>query len=421
MIEERRFKKFDFPLLWTAIALWIVGIFLIFSATHAVENGPLAGLYKQQIVWVLLALLVIAAIISIPGRFFFGFGYVFYGIALLLLLLAELIGASAKGAERWIIFAGVKLQPSEFAKIGVLLALARYLSEHTLSLERITSFIIPTALIGVPFILVLKQPDLGTAMVFCAMAIPMFYWGGLALIEVFYLISPGVSLALSAIPLIMSFSSGKDWGFAGAVPWGIFFLVLIAILYFMRPHLFLMIGVVAANLFTATIITVVWRVLKDYQKMRIISFIDPQQDAFGTGYQVIQSKVAIGSGWIFGKGFLQGTQTKLSFLPEQHTDFIFSALGEQFGLFGCVVIIGLFFFLVARGVLLTQTVRNRFYNLVIVGGVSIIAVHMFINTAMTLGMMPVVGIPLPFLSYGGSFTLTLAILLGLILNAKKSD
>jgi rod shape determining protein RodA len=421
MIEERSFGKFDFPLFWAALALWTIGIVLVYSATCTVESGQLAGLYKQQIVWVLLALLVIAAILSIPGRFFFGFGYVFYGLALILLLLAEIMGTSVKGAERWIIIAGVKLQPSEFAKIGVLLALARYLSEHTVSLERITSLFVPGLLIGVPFILVLKQPDLGTAMVFCAMAIPLLYWSGLKLIEVFYLISPVASLALSAIPLIISFTSGKDWGIAGAVPWGIFFLLLIAVLYLTRPHLFLMVGVVVANLFTATIITVVWRLLKDYQKMRIISFVDPLQDAFGAGYQVIQSKVAIGSGALFGKGFLRGTQTNLSFLPEQHTDFIFSVLGEQFGLFGCAIVIGLLFFLVARGVLITQTVRNRFYNLVIVGGVSIIAVHIFINTAMTLGMMPVVGIPLPFLSYGGSFTLTLAILLGLILNAKKSD
>jgi rod shape determining protein RodA len=136
---------------------------------------------------------------------------------------------------------------------------------------------------------------------------------------------------------------------------------------------------------------------------------------------VIQSKVAIGSGALFGQGFLKGTQTKLSFLPEQHTDFIFSVLGEQFGLMGCTFVIGLFLFLVARGFFITQSVRSRFFNLVVVGGISIIAVHVFFNTAMTLGMMPVVGIPLPFLSYGGSFTLTLAILLGLILNAKKSD
>ncbi|MBN2035171.1 MAG: rod shape-determining protein RodA [Chitinispirillaceae bacterium] len=421
MREERRFGTFDFPLLWAALVLWIAGVVLVYSATVTVETGPLVGIYKQQIVWVLLAMGIIAVILSIPGRLYFGFGYAFYGTALLFLVLAEIMGTSVKGAERWLMIGGVKLQPSEFAKIGLLLALARYLSEHTLSLERITSLIVPGLLIGVPFILVIKQPDLGTAMVFCAMAFPMFYWGGLSILELFYLVSPVLSLVLSAIPLIMSFALGKEWGITGAVPWGLFFLVLIAVLYVMRPHLWLMIGIVTANLFTGTIVTVVWRLLKDYQKMRIISFVDPQQDPFGAGYQVIQSKVAIGSGHLFGKGFLKGTQTNLAFLPEQHTDFIFSVLGEQFGLAGCLIIIGLFFFFIARGILMTQTVRNRFFNLIVVGGVSIIAVHIFINTAMTLGMMPVVGIPLPFLSYGGSFTLTLAILLGLILNAKRSD
>jgi rod shape determining protein RodA len=176
-----------------------------------------------------------------------------------------------------------------------------------------------------------------------------------------------------------------------------------------------------ANIFTATIVNVVWFSLKSYQKMRLISFLDPQRDPFGAGYQVIQSKVAIGSGFLFGKGFLQGTQTKLSFLPEQHTDFIFSVLGEQFGLVGCLFIICMFLFLLGRGLFITQSVHNRFFNLVVTGAVSIITIHVFFNTAMTLGMMPVVGIPLPFLSYGGSFTLTLAILLGLILSAKRAE
>ena len=142
---------------------------------------------------------------------------------------------------------------------------------------------------------------------------------------------------------------------------------------------------IVSNLFTATIITIVWRVLKDYQKMRIISFIDPQRDPFGAGYQVIQSKVAIGSGFLFGKGFLHGTQTKLSFLPEQQTDFIFSVLGEQFGLFGCTIVIGLLFFLIARGFYLTHYIRNRFSNLLIVGSISIISAHVFLNGSMALG------------------------------------
>jgi rod shape determining protein RodA len=250
----------------------------------------------------------------------------------------------------------------------------------------------------------------------------MFFWGGLTVLEVFYIISPLFSLVFSAIPLILSFGSDHGWGIVGAIPWGFFFLTLCAILYFARPSMFIMIGVVASSLFTATITTVVWNsFLKDYQKMRIISFINPQADPFGAGYQVIQSKVAVGSGHLFGKGFLKGTQSKLSYLPEQHTDFIFSVLGEQFGIVGCTIVILLFLLLIVRGLILTQSSRNRFFNLVMVGSVSIIGFHVFVNTAMTIGMMPVTGIPLSFLSYGGSFVLTMAIIVGLMLNTRASD
>ena len=186
MIEESRLAKFDFPLFWTALALWIIGIFLVYSATY---TGSLAGLYKQQILWVVLSMVTIAVIVSLPGRFFFTFAYVFFGLSIMLLLLAVAIGTATKGAERWIPVGGFKLQPSEFAKIGLLLALARYLSEHPVSLDRISTFFIPAAIIGIPVILVLKQPDLGTATVSCAMAVPLFFWAGLKLIEVLYLVS----------------------------------------------------------------------------------------------------------------------------------------------------------------------------------------------------------------------------------------
>ncbi|MBN1600135.1 MAG: rod shape-determining protein RodA [Chitinispirillaceae bacterium] len=414
--------RFDFALFLGAVILWIIGIFLVYSATYFHESGPLAGLHKQQILWVIMAVLVIMVIISIPGRFFFSYAYLLYGASLIMLLLALFMGVSAKGAERWIMVAGVKIQPSEFAKIGLMIAMARYLSENAVSLDRLTSFIMPGILIIVPFVLVLKQPDLGTAGVFCALALPMFFWGGLRLIEVIYIISPLMSLGFSFIPLILSYNSKHSWGMLEAIPWGLFFLSLCTLLYFTRPRWVILVSVIVANLFTATITTVVWNsFLKDYQKMRIISFVNPQADAYGAGYQVIQSKVAIGSGAIFGKGYLNGTQTKLSFLPEQHTDFIFSVLGEQFGLVGCIVVYVLFFLVIARGFMLTLTVRNRFYNLILVGSSSIIGFHVFVNTAMTLGMMPVTGIPLPFLSYGGSFVLTVAMLVGLMLNAKFSD
>jgi len=422
MRDNYKKGEFDFTLFLLALTLWIIGNLLVYSATYIHESGPLVGLYKQQMIWLVMAVIIIVMMVSIPGRYFYNLAYVFYGLSLLMLFMALFMGVSAKGAERWVMIAGVKVQPSEFAKIGLLMALARYLSVKSVSLYQLKTFIVPILLIGVPFLLVLKQPDLGTAGVFCAMALPMFFWGGLMLLDLFFMLSPMLSLGLSAIPLILSFGADKGWGFGGAVPWGLFFIALCVVLYMTRPPILIMVAVVIANLFTATITTVVWNsFLKDYQKMRIISFINPQADPFGAGYQVIQSKVAVGSGHIFGKGFLKGTQTRLSYLPEQHTDFIFSTLGEQFGFVGCSVVLLLFLLFIIRAFSLTRNSKNRFFNLLIIGSAAIITFHVFVNIAMTIGIMPVTGIPLPFLSYGGSFTLTVAILTGLMLNARLSQ
>jgi rod shape determining protein RodA len=422
MDDLRRKRHFDFSLFLAALALWVTGIFVVYSATFIHESGPLAGIYKQQILWVAMALVIVVFIISIPGRVIFQGAYFFYGFSLVLLVMAIAMGVEAKGAERWIAVGGFKIQPSEFAKVGMLLALARYLSEKSVSLYKPSTFIVPGILILVPFALILKQPDLGTALVFCVMALPMFYWGGLTLLDVFYIVSPGISLVLSAIPLLLTYNSSGSWGIFETVPWGLFFIIIVAVLYFTRPPIFIWVGVILANIVTSTMITILWgSVLKDYQKMRIISFINPQADPFGAGYQVIQSKIAVGSGHIFGKGYLQGTQTRLSFLPEQHTDFIFSVLGEQFGIMGCSAVILLFLFLIIKGLMVTRDCRNRFINLIAVGASAILGFHIFVNIAMTLGMMPGPGLPLPFLSYGGSFTMTVAILVGLLLNAKVTD
>ncbi|MCL2183809.1 MAG: rod shape-determining protein RodA [Chitinispirillia bacterium] len=422
MDDLRRKNRLDIPLLFTAITLWVIGIFLVYSATYINETGPLVGLYKQQIIWVAMALVIVTTIVALPGRWFFKGAYVFYGLSLLLLLVAIVAGVNIMGAQRWVSIGPIKIQPSEFAKVGLLLALARYLSEKTVSLYKPSTFIVPGLLILVPFALVMKQPDLGTALVFGTMSLPLFYWSRLSLLEVFYIISPILSLVLAAIPLLLSYSSGSNWGVFESIPWGIFFIIIVGVLYLKRAPIFLWVGVIAANIFTSTIVTIIWgSVLKDYQKMRIISFINPQADPFGAGYQVIQSKVAVGSGHIFGKGYLQGTQSRLSFLPEQHTDFIFSVLGEQFGIVGCSLVILLFLFLIIRGLMVTHNCRNRFLNLLAVGSSAILCFHVFVNIAMTLGMMPVTGLPLPFLSYGGSFTITVAILMGLMLNARVTN
>lgn len=422
MVTGNEKKYFDFSLFFAVILLWTIGIFLVYSATYIHTSGPLAGIYKSQIIWVSMGILIILAFVSIPGRTYYSLSYIFYAMSLVLLVMVIFTGGVvAKGAGRWIIIAGVKLQPSEFGKIGLLFALANYLSKKDISLTNIRSLIVPAILIFVPFVLVLKQPDLSTALVFCAMSFPMFFWAGMSLLEIFFVVSPGFSIVFSAIPLIIAFGSTQSLGIGSAIPWGIFFIGVCVLLFMIRPPLYIIVSVVLLNLTAATLTTVMWNsFLKDYQKARIISFINPQADAFGSGYQVIQSKVAIGSGHIFGKGYLQGTQTRLSYLPEQHTDFIFSVLGEQFGLVGCTIVLLIFLFVITRSLTTTQSIRNRFTNLLIVGASSILTFHLIVNVSMAIGIMPVTGLPLPFLSYGGSFTLTVAILMGLILNAKVS-
>ncbi len=421
MEKLRKKGVFDFSLFGAALLLWTIGVVMVYSATQIHETGPLAGIYRTQIIWVVIGILIIMAIVSLPGRVLFHGAYLFYIGSLVFLVLALMISTEVKGAGRWISIGGFNIQPSEFAKVGLLLALAKYLSGKSVDLYKPSTFIMPGLLMFIPFVLVMRQPDLGTALVFGAMALPMFYWGGLSLLQIFFIVSPGISLVLSSVPLLLTYESAQSWGFVEVLPWGFFFLATIAVLYFTRPPLFIWVGVVVANLFTSTIITVVWNsVLKDYQKMRIISFINPQADPWGAGYQVIQSMVAVGSGNIFGKGFLQGTQSRLAFLPEQHTDFIFSVLGEQFGIVGCTLVLFLFLFIIIRGLMITLLIRNRFINLSVVGASSILAFHVFVNIGMALGIMPVTGLPLPFLSYGGSYTFTVAILVAIMLNAKHT-
>lgn len=396
--------RFDLPLLLCITALTGIGLACIYSATHNAESASVRGLFRTQFLWVAIGFVLFGVVASLPSRAYYGFAYLVYGSSILLLLYLEATGGYvSKGAARWIHIGGFRLQPSEYAKIGLMLGLARYLSAKPVGLSRPSSLLIPGALIAIPFLLVLKQPDLGTAMIMALMTLPMFYWSGMPMLEVFFLVSPFLSIILSFHVL----------------PWGAYFFILLAVLYFSRPSLFLAVVVLISNILTGGATAIGWNLLQDYQKSRILTFVDPSRDPFGAGYQTIQSKVAIGSGKFWGKGFMQGTQTKLSFLPEQHTDFIFSVLGEQFGLIGALVLFFLFFFLIYRGFSVVRESKNHFLNLIAVGATSILGFHIFTNLAMTMGIMPVAGIPLPFLSYGGSFLSTCMILAGLIAFARR--
>ena len=438
-MQNTQKKSFDFLFFAIAIALWIIGNALVYSAVAMHNTGPLAGIFENQLMWTAIGIVIVLFMVSVPIDWYYKFAPFFY-VGTILLLIVALSGATeVKGAGRWINtpVPGLRFQPSEFAKIGLLLMLAQYFTKREITLLKPTSLIIPAILVMIPFALVVRQPDLSTTLALAVMSLPIFYWAGMKLVEVLFLISPVISAVLAIMPMIIAFvmrgtmdttltataaveQQGGQFGILGTIPWAIFFVIICVLLYFARLPKIVTILVLALNLTTASAATLIWEnALGDFQKVRVISFINPQLDPRGSGYQVIQSLIAIGSGRMTGKGFLQGTQVNLAYLPEQHTDFIFAVLGEQFGFYGCVAVIILFFLFVARALYAVTNINDRFTNLLVVGAASLFVYHIFVNIAMVIGLMPVTGLPLPFLSYGGSFTLTVSMLVGIILSARS--
>ncbi|HID95771.1 MAG TPA: rod shape-determining protein RodA, partial [Candidatus Latescibacteria bacterium] len=351
-------------------------------------------IHKKQMFWAIFALIAMLVAIAIPNKVFYGFSYLLYGICILSLLWVPAIGT--KG--RWVNLGPVSVQPSELAKIAVVFALGRYLSGKKRVSPR--HAVVPVIIILIPMLLVAKQPNLGTSLVYGAVLIPMLYWAGFKPLHLFLIFSP-----------LFSIVSGFWW-----VSWLTFIIALAVVLYLVRPRLVAAAGLVIINLIFGILTPVLWGSLHTYQQQRIIGFLSPGRDPLGSGYQIIQSKVAIGSGGFLGKGFLGGTQTKLAFLPRQHTDFIFSVIGEELGFIGSTLVLSLFLFLLYRGIAIAASAKNRFASLISIGLVSILGFHVFVNVGMTVGMLPVTGLPLPFLSYGGSSLVTNMTLVGLLLN-----
>jgi rod shape determining protein RodA len=294
----------------------------------------------------------------------------------------------------------IKFQPSEFAKIGILLTLARYLSEEKRDLTQLKEIAFAFGLVLIPFALVVKQPDLGTALVFISLILPVIYWAGLPAFFLFVIVAPFISL-LSAFNFYSFFSA---------------MIVIATILWLFRKGISVFLFNMGLIISVGIITPYMWAKLHTYQQHRILTFLGLKLDPHGTGYQVIQSKVAIGSGGFWGKGFLNGTQTQLRFLPAQHTDFVFSVIGEEFGFIGVLFILTLFFIILIRGIYIASVARNKFASLLTIGAVTIITFHVVVTIAMTVGVMPVTGIPLPFLSYGGSSLIANMILIGFIIN-----
>ncbi len=329
-----------------------------FAMLYSAANGHWQPWASKQIIRFAVAVVVMLAVAVVDLRFWLRSAYAFYAIAFLLLVAVEVRGAVGMGAQRWIDLGVIQLQPSELMKIAVVLVLARYFS--VLSPEEIgrpTRLFLPIVLVLVPAALVLKQPDLGTAM--------MLVLGGGA---IFFLVG---------------------------VRWWKFALVIAA---------------------AGGAVPLAWRFLKEYQKNRIYTFLDPENDPLGAGYHSLQSKIAIGSGGLFGKGFLMGSQAHLSFLPERQTDFIFTMLAEEFGLVGGLVLLGLYTLVFVYGFAIAFRSRSNFGRLLALGVTINVFLYVFINTAMVMGLIPVVGVPLPLISYGGTAMLTVMFGFGLMMS-----
>ena len=403
----RLLRQLDFPLLSATLATVLIGIIAIYSATYHNDSTAVQNSWIKQIQFAILAFVVALAVVYIPEKVIYSVAYLLY-----LLGVVSLVAVLAWGtgdATRWLRLGPLMLQPSELAKIATIIALARYLSDR--SVERINSFggfFGASFLILVPAALIVRQPDLGTAASFAAPLFPMLYWAGMRKFFVFLVISPLISVICSL-----------DLLWQGSTPYvfAIFVVGSTFLIHHFLRRLWLTISMAFINT-SAGLLTVYFldHFLHSYQKARIMTFFNPESDPLESGWNIIQSKIAIGSGGLTGKGLLEGTQTKHQFLPAAHTDFIFSVIGEEGGVVMALIVLSLFFFLIYRALHIASAANNAFYSLTAVGLAAMLTFHVFINIGMTIGVMPITGLPLPFLSSGGSSLLSNLLAIGLLLH-----
>ncbi|CDM95447.1 MAG: rod shape-determining protein RodA [Limnospira sp. PMC 1291.21] len=324
--------------------------------------------------------------------------WIVYIIVNLSLIAVQLIGTTALGAQRWINIGGFHVQPSEFAKVGIIIVLAALL--HEVKIPSIPDTIKMLIIAAVPWGLVLIEPNLGTSLVFGMITLGMLYWGNVHPGWLILLLSPIISAILTTVYQPAGIIWAVAMGFVGwwSLPWR----------YVTGP---LALGM---NLGAGKLGDIFWGFLQDYQKQRLIGFLNPEQDPLGAGYHLIQSRIAIGSGQLYGRGLYQGTQTQLDFIPEQHTDFIFSAIGEELGFIGCIIVLAVFWIICLRLVIIAQTAKDSFGSLIAIGVLSMLMFQVFVNIGMNIGLAPVTGIPLPFLSYGRSALLSNFLAMGLV-------
>jgi rod shape determining protein RodA len=403
------FFNVDWIMVFIYLALCTIGWFNIHAAVFDEKHPSIIDLntnYGKQFMFIIIGMIVGAFILLLETRVITALTPAFYGITLLLLMLVLVVGRNVGGNQAWIsLGGGFRLQPSEFAKLTTCLLLARYLSGTNVKVTDLRSFGIAMAIIGVPMLLIMLQPDTGSTLVFMTLVFVLYREG----LSPYFLIIGFLFIALfiSAIlypPLYVI-----------AVIIGITLLLILLFKRNKKLMVTLIAGLAICIAFVFSVKFIYNHVLQPHQKVRIDIMLGIKSDLRGKGYNVNQSKIAIGSGKLWGKGYLHGTQTKYAFVPEQSTDFIFCTIGEEWGFAGSVVVIGLYLFLVLRIIMIAERQRSPFSRIYGYGVASVIFFHVMINVGMTIGLVPVIGIPLPLISYGGSSLLSFTILLFILI------
>ncbi len=402
--QKSIFRNIDRTLVLLYLALVFMGWISIYAAVYNREHASIFDMsqaYGRQLVWIGTSLIIALMVILTDAKFFNVFAYPIYGITILLLIGVLVFGGVTSGSKSWFEIGNFKLQPAEFAKFATTLALAHYLSALHFDSKKRKFQLVPLIILGVPAILILLQNDTGSALVYSSLVLVLYRQG-----------LPGHFLLLALAVVVLSIMALL---FNHYIVIGTIAFLLLVFYFFMRRNkrnIIALLGIlVVSSLFVLSVEFAFEKVLEPHQKTRINVLLGKEIDLKGAGYNVNQSKIAIGSGGFFGKGFLKGTQTKFNFVPEQSTDFIFCTIGEEWGFVGTSVVLVLFLTLIIRIVMMAERQRSEFSRIYGYGVAAILFFHFFINIGMTIGLMPVVGIPLPFFSYGGSSLWAFTILL----------
>ena len=405
MDVSKAIKSSPFSILFIVFIILCFGLISLYSVAESKSLGE-SNAFLRQLIFLGPAILLMFIFIILPKKLIHEYVYLLYG-SVVLFVLMPYFSPQVADTHRWIdIGLPFSLQPSEIAKLVIVLTLARYLSDRKIELDHFAALLMPFIIAFIPAIIVLNQPDLGTAIVMMSPVIPMLYWVGARPFHLFLVIAPTLSIITAFDVSVFT----------------VWTIVMAIVIFLSKPKLWNGISIFFSNIFLGLVFPLFWNgFLRPYHRNRILTAINPELDPLGSGYQVIQSKTALGSGGFFGKGWGEGTQTQLKFLPVQESDFIVSVIGEELGFFAISIMVFLFLYLILKILYLAFHSTDRFSGLVLVGISTIFLSHIFVNCSMASGMIPVKGLPLPFVSYGGSFLLSSFIMIGIVINFSREE